>query len=255
MPIGGALLGSRDGDQGSGAVGTQPAMAPEGSRTGPMIIVDERSGPLEPWRRPRLHARVRGELARRSRGAGRLARSWCRRGRSCFCSGPLERPPVPVPRQRALLHHRRSILGGLARLGGSAGGGRQRRAVMADPAASSDAAGGLAGSRAGAPRSMRLLLYVLSALASVWWIIVLQSVLVSWLTVTFLDLVWSGPRPGAVMAGSGRAWRAHLRRGVQRLPDAESSRRPRLAALLLVSTQRRPAEKTSPMRALSPSAW
>ncbi len=34
-----------------------------------------------------------------------------------------------------------------------------------------------------------------------WWIIVLQSVPFSWLTVTFLDLVWERARPGAVLAG------------------------------------------------------
>lgn len=166
-----------------------------------MIIVDERSGPLSPGAAPaRMRASAESSPAGR-RGAGRLA-ILVSAGTILFLIPALwNGHPFLFPDSEHYFIIGRSILSGLVRLGGSAAAAGSGGAVMADPAASSDAAGGLAAIAGGRSPVYALLLYVLSALASVWWIIVLQSVLVSWLTVTFLDLVWERPRPGAVLAG------------------------------------------------------
>ena len=140
-----------------------------------MIIVDERSGPLSPGAAPaRMRASAESSPAGR-RGAGRLA-ILVSAGTILFLIPALwNGHPFLFPDSEHYFIIGRSILSGLVRLGGSAAAAGSGGAVMADPAASSDAAGGLAAIAGGRSPVYALLLYVLSALASVWWIIVRPS--------------------------------------------------------------------------------
>jgi hypothetical protein len=167
-----------------------------------MIIVDERTGALNQGvSTSRIRAPEDGSLAGH-RDVARLA-ALVSVGTILFLIPAIwNGHPFLFPDSEHYFIIGRSILSGLARLSGASvavSGGT----VMADPSASSDTTGGLAAIAGGRSPVYALLLYVLSAKASVWWIIVLQSALVSWLIVTFLDLVCGMRRTGAVVASLG----------------------------------------------------
>jgi hypothetical protein len=95
----------------------------------------------------------------------------------------------------------KSIVGSIAgKIAGALMAGGAGSASGGEPVAAQAGSGGLAAIAGGRSPVYAVLLYGLAVRAGIWGIVILQSALVSWLTVMVLNLVWGVRRAGAVVA-------------------------------------------------------